>query len=162
MSIPSAHVEVFRTHRATRYVDTCDIKRLASRGDIDDATLLYPSQSEPNVATAQPCLYRPDRTSPGVTEFGQQGISRVSAWFEFADDAPELQVEDTITMITSVSSPKLVGKIFRVTGVYFDSYQTHMHVDVENDQGPGETLFVPFSTWVGNMDCRLTPICWCC
>jgi len=139
VSVASDHVEVFRTHRASRYVDACDIRRLASRGTINDTTLLYPSESEPNVATAQPCLYRPETNTPVVTEFGQQGISRVSAWFEFADDAVELQVEDTITMTASLNSPKLVGKIFRVTGVYFDSYQTHMHVDVEADQGPGET-----------------------
>ena len=139
MSIASDHVQVFRDQRADRYVDACNVRRLASRGTIDDDTLLYPSESEPNVATGQACLYRGETTEPTVTEFGQQGISRVGAWIEFADDAVELEVEDTITMTASVSSPKLVGKIFRVTGVYFDSYQTHMHVDVERDQGPGET-----------------------
>lgn len=139
MSIASDHVAVFRTHRADRYVDTCDVKRLASRGAINDTTLLYPSESEPNIATGQACLYRPTSTTPEVTDFGQQGISRLDGTFHFAHDALELKVEDTITLVTSVSSPKLVGKVFRVKAVHFDSYQTHMWADVELDQGPGET-----------------------
>ena len=139
MTIASDHVAVFRGQWATRFVDTCDIRRLASRGAINDTTLVYPSESEPNIATGQPCLYRPGTTAPTVTEFGQQGISRIDGTIHFAHDAVELKVEDTITMVTSKDSPKVVGKIYRVTAVYFDSYQTHMWVDLELDQGPGET-----------------------
>ncbi len=139
MTIASDHVAVFRTQWAGRFGDTCDIKRLAARGEINDTTLVYDSESEPNIATALSCLYRPAPAAPTVTEFGQQGISKVDGSFHFAHDAVELQVEDTITLTTSVNSPKLVGKIYRVTAVFVDSYQTHMWVDVELDQGPGET-----------------------
>ncbi len=139
MTIASDHVAVFRTQWVGRFIDTCDIKRLAVRGDINDTTLIYDAESEPNVATGQPCVFRPVDTVPTVVEFGQQGISRLGGQIHMAHDAPELQVEDTITMVTSVNSPKVVGKIYRVTAVHVDSYQTHMWVDVELDQGPGET-----------------------
>ncbi len=139
MTIASDHVEVFRAQWATRFVDTCDVRRLATRGSINETTLLYPGESEPDIATDEVCLYRPSTTTPTVTEFGQQGISRLEGEIHFAHDAPELQVEDTIVMKTSVSSPKLVGKVLRVTAVHFDSYQTNMRADVELDQGPGET-----------------------
>lgn len=139
MTIASDHVSVFRTQWASRFVDTCDIKRLAARGDINDTTLVYDAESEPDIATGQPCLFRPADTTPVVTEFGQQGISRLEGEIHMAHDAAELQIEDTITLVTSVSSPKLVGKIYRVTAVHLDSYQTHMWADVELDQGPGET-----------------------
>lgn len=139
MSIASDHVTVFRSQWADRFVDTCDVRRLASRGAINTTTLVYDSESEPDIATGQPCAYRPSNTTPQVTEFGQQGISRVDGTVHFAHDAPELEVEDTIVMVTSVDSPKIVGKLLRVTAVHFDTYQTHMWVDVELDQGPGET-----------------------
>ena len=139
MSVASDHVAVFRGQWTDRFVDTCDIKRLASRGIINDTTLVYPSESEPNIATGQGCLFRPGTTAPTVTEFGQQGISRLESTIHFPHDASELQVEDTITMVTSKDSPKVVGKIYRVTAVHLDSYQTHMWADVELDQGPGET-----------------------
>lgn len=139
MTIASEHVTVFRTQWASRFVDTCDIRRLDARGDINDTTLVYDAESEPNIATGQACLFRPGSGAPTVTEFGQQGISKLDAQIHFAHNAVELRVEDTITIVTSVSSPKLAGKIYRVTAVWFDSYQTHMWADVELDQGPGET-----------------------
>lgn len=139
MTVVTDHVDVFRAQWADRFVDTCDVRRLAARGAINDTTLLYDGESEPDIVTDQPCLYRPVTTVPTVTEFGQQGISRLGGIIHFAHDTAELAVEDTIVMKTSVSSPKLVGKVLRVTAVHFDSYQTHMWADVELDQGPGET-----------------------
>lgn len=142
MSVASEHVSVFRDEWADRLVDTCDIKRLAGRGAINATTLQYDAESITDVYLSRPCLIRPlTPGAPVTTDFGQQEVTVTDYVFFFAYDTVGLEVEDRLIPQTvhADGDTELVGQVFRISSIEFDSYKTRMMVTASLDLGPGET-----------------------
>lgn len=123
MSVPSAHVAVFRDLRADRYVDACVVTRT-------DFTL--PTFNETTGVTEYPtstaydgeCLVRP--ASASESDFGEDRRQEVDYDLYLPYDAATLEEQDEV-VVTSTLDPDI--PTLTVLRGFQDSYLTHRHYE---------------------------------
>lgn len=118
MSIPTDTLPFFRTQWASRFTDTCVIKRrtgfvLNQTTGVNDPT--YSSNYE------GPCLVRP--LAEGQAEAGQELVA-THGYTVFVPHTETGHLPEDLIDVTSVTDLDLTGKQFVITNVDFDTYVT--------------------------------------
>ena len=135
MSIPSSAVTQFRGLWADRFVDTVTVTRVASRGTFNTSTLAYttPSDSTPYTGEA---LIRPG-DSDEQDLYGGEEVTGEKFDVYLPHDAGQFDLEDTVTVGSSVYDTRLAGQVLRVVAYSYDSYLTRIRLRCRMDLGSG-------------------------
>lgn len=119
LSIPTDLLPFFRNHWATRFTDSCVVKRTVDPSTFNDTT----GQYEPTFTTnySGGCLVRPQ--SPAEVAYGQEevGTRGYNVYLPYNETD---QLRGDLVDITSTTDGFLTGKSFVVTNVFGDTYNT--------------------------------------
>lgn len=139
MSIIEDYIELFRTLRTSRYIDTANIIRLTDRGTLDPVTLQY--DGAPTVVYADlGVLVRPMGRRQQVEEFGEETVTYFDHSVFAPWDTTDVRVDDRVVVTASGHDPDLVGAVLIVRALPVDSYRTTLHIWAERDLGPGQEV----------------------
>lgn len=125
MSIPTALLPFFRTQWATRFTDSCVVKRRTG-STLNQTT----GVNEPTYANnySGPCLVHP--LTPGATDAGQELVA-TRGYTVFIPYTEDDQLPEDLVDITSATDTFLTGKTIVVTNVEGDTYNTVRHLTCE-------------------------------
>jgi hypothetical protein len=129
-------VSTFRTHWATRFVDTITFTRLTDRGTFNPATNDYDTPSSTTVYTGG-ALIRPASDGDTPENYGQTQQTTVLYDVYLPHDAGTFDLEDLGTVDASVSDTELVGQTLRVVSIEHDSYRTRTRLRCLLNLGAG-------------------------
>lgn len=139
MSLASDSVALFRSQWASRFVDEVSVVRFSSGGTYNPTTRKHDATADSTiVAAGSPnALIRPGGGEADEEQLAVEQRTYTEYDVLLPHDTPELQVEDRISVVASVSEPELVGKTLTVTAIVRDSYNTRRRVVAELDLGRG-------------------------
>lgn len=118
MSIPTSTLAFFRTEWATRFTDSCIVKRRTG-STLNQTT----GVNEPTYTTNYdgPCLVRP--LSAAAEDAGQELVA-TRGYQVFIPYTEDDQLPEDLVDITSATDTFLTGKTIVVTNVHGDTYNT--------------------------------------
>lgn len=129
MTTPVGTLAYFRTRWATRFTDSCIVKR-------ETGTTLNPTTGvyEPTFANnySGPCLVRP--LSPADAQAGEELVATrgYSVFLPYTEDD---QLPNDLVDVTSATDTFLTGKQFVVRNVHGDTYATRRQLVCEEVVG---------------------------
>lgn len=128
MSEATATFAFFRTRWATRYTDSCVIKRhVAGPGVLNQSTGVY-APSYTTIYTG-PCLIRP--AAPSLTQAGQELVA--THGYDLSLPYTEiLELPEDLVDITASTDAFLVGKQFVIGNIEGDTYITNRKIPCED------------------------------
>jgi hypothetical protein len=125
MSIPEAHVPIFRNFRTNRYINSCVVTRYDfSNPTFNDTT------GETEYPTTNPysgeCLVRPASAGHGEVDFGEDRRQEVDYDLYLPFDATTLENGDEVA-VTSTLDPDI--PTLTILKGFQDSYLTRRHYE---------------------------------
>ena len=125
MSIPSAHVAVFRNFRADRYIDSCVVTRYDFANPTFNATTGETEYPDSTPYSGE-CLVRP--ASASESDFGEDRRQEVDYDLYLPFDAADLEESDEVA-VTSTLDPD-IPTLTVLRGIQ-DSYLTKRHYETK-------------------------------
>lgn len=125
MSIATDLLPFFRTQWASRFTDTCVVKRFATNV-LNQTTGVYEPTYTNNYSG--PCLVRPN--APAAVQAGQELVA-THDYTVFIPSTEDDQLPEDIVDVTSATDTFLTGKSFVVTNVEGDTYNTRRALTCE-------------------------------
>lgn len=119
----------FRTHWATRFTDTCVVKRFATNV-LNATTGVYEPTYTNNYSG--PCLVRP--LTPADAQAGQELVA-TRGYAVFLPYTEDDQIPGDFVDVTSATDTFLTGKQFVVRNVNGDTYVTNRELQCEEVVG---------------------------
>lgn len=126
MSIPTDTLAFFRTQWATRYTDSCVVKRFATNVLNQTTGVVEPTYT---TIYSGPCLVRP--ASAGEAQAGQELV----ATHDFVVSLPYTETAELpkdLVDVTSSTDPYLTGRQFVVTNIPGDTYITDRKLECQD------------------------------